>query len=254
VCTALRNLARRFAEMSCDLGVARALQLAPRKKESPMRTLVLSQLTVALAVASFVSLSPSLARAEGPAPSGSAPQPSASTSGAPVGAAAPSPASPPQARGASLVASNDSSTYEGPYTPPTVVPYEGGRIPKDATIEERTRKGLLVGGIVVAASAYTISLAYALSTCSAQQACRAGSDWLYVPIIGPFVTSAKSPTTGGAALAAFDGALQLGGVGMVVASALFPQKVVVTPGHASWKVEPVHMGSGMGVGVTMTHF
>lgn len=231
-----------------------------------MRTLVLSQLTVALAVASFVSLSPSLARAEGPAPSGSAPQPSGSapqpSASAPQpSAAAPSapteaaaPASPPQARGASLVASNDSSTYEGPYTPPTVVPYEGGRIPKDATIEERTRKGLLVGGIVVAASAYTISLAYALSTCSAQQACRAGSDWLYVPIIGPFVTSAKSPTTGGAALAAFDGALQLGGVGMVVASALFPQKVVVTPGHASWKVEPVHMGSGMGVGVTMTHF
>lgn len=226
-----------------------------------MRTLVLSHLTIALAVASFVSLSPSLARADEPAPSGSAPQPSAaaqppsaSTPGAPAGAAAASPASPPQARSASLVASNDSSTSEGPYTPPTVVPYEGGRIPKDATIEERTRKGLLVGGIVVAASAYSISLAYALSTCSAQQACRAGSDWLYVPILGPFVTSAKSPTTGGAALAAFDGALQLGGVAMVVASALFPQKVVVTPGHASWKVEPVHMGSGMGVGVTMTHF
>ena len=230
-----------------------------------MRTLVLSHLTVALAVASLVSLSPSLARADEPAPapaasaatpaaSAAAPLPSASTPGALVGAAATTPSTSPQARGPSVVAGNDSSAYEGPYTPPTIVPYEGGRIPKDATLEERTRKGLLVGGIVVAASAYSVSLAYALSTCSAQQACRAGSDWLYVPILGPFVTSAKSPTTGGAALAAFDGALQLGGVAMVVASALFPQKVVVTPGRASWKVEPVAVGAGMGVGVTMTHF
>jgi hypothetical protein len=239
-----------------------------------MRTIVLSHITVALAVAALAALSPSVARAEGPtpaptaassaptaAPSASAPQPSASVppsatapSAPTEAAAAPSARVAPPARGASQVASNDNSAYEGPYTPPTIVAYEGGRIPRDSTIEERTRKGFVVGGIVVAASAYTMSLAYALSTCGPQEKCRSGSDWLYVPIVGPFITSAKAPSTGGAAIAAFDGALQLGGIAMIVAGVLIPQKVVVTPGHASWKVEPLHMGSGMGVGVTMTHF
>jgi hypothetical protein len=113
---------------------------------------------------------------------------------------------------------------------------------------------MVIAGVVVTGSAYLFSLAYAGSTCGAQQDCRSGSDWLYVPIVGPFITSAKAPTSGGAALAAFDGMVQVGGVALAVAGALFPQQVVVSPGRASWKVEPVSVGSGMGVGVTMTHF
>ncbi len=55
---------------------------------------------------------------------------------------------------------------------------------------------------------YGSSLLYAVATCGAQQECRNGSAWLYVPVFGPFITAAQAPTTGGQALAAFDGAVQ----------------------------------------------
>jgi NADH:ubiquinone oxidoreductase subunit F (NADH-binding) len=103
----------------------------------------------------------------------------------------------------------------------------------------------------MAGSAYALSLFYAIGTCGAQMDCRNGSAWLYAPLIGPFMTAGQAPTSGGRALAIFDGALQTVGVALFVAGFLAPKKVVVMYRDASWRVEPVQMGSGMGLGLTV---
>ncbi len=211
---------------------------------------IASHLVLASTLAAAVSLFSTSARAADPvaptpATSAATPTPAASAATPTPAAPAPTPAPVPAA---------EESSYYGHYRPPVVVSYEGGAIPRDSHIEERPSRGLIIGGLVTAGTVYAASLTYALSTCGAQQDCRSGSDWLYVPVVGPFITSGKSPTSGGKALAAFDGALQLGGLVMAAVGLLVPQKVVVTPGRASLRVDPISVGSGMGVGVTMTHF
>lgn len=144
------------------------------------------------------------------------------------------------------------SAYEqSTYVPPKIVDYQGGRIPKDATIEERPRTAYVATGLSMAGGAYALSLFYAIGTCGAQMECRNGSAWLYAPLIGPFMTAGQAPTSGGRALAIFDGALQTVGVALFVAGFLAPKKVVVMYRDASWRVEPVQMGSGMGLGLTV---
>lgn len=144
------------------------------------------------------------------------------------------------------------SAYEqSTYVPPKIVDYQGGRIPKDATIEERPRTAYVATGLSMAGGAYALSLFYAIGTCGAQMECRNGSAWLYAPLIGPFMTAGQAPTSGGRALAIFDGAVQTVGVALFVAGFLAPKKVVVMYRDASWRVEPVQMGSGMGLGLTV---
>ena len=145
------------------------------------------------------------------------------------------------------------------YVTPTIVPYEGGTIPSDASIVTKPNLGLLGSGIGLFAASYAGALIYALSTCSAQESCRGGSSYLYIPFIGPFITAAanETPTTGGRALAAFDGSVQvLGGV-LAVASFVWPKKFVMWQGKtASVRVMPTTMGAGTsaGVAVTVTSF
>jgi hypothetical protein len=83
--------------------------------------------------------------------------------------------------------------------------------------------------------------------------CRSGSEWLYAPIIGPFMAAAKAPTTGGMALATFDGFVQVGGLALAAASLLSQKKVVVTYGKPSIEVTPMAVAGGSGVGITLTH-
>jgi hypothetical protein len=139
------------------------------------------------------------------------------------------------------------------YVPPHFVPYVGGAIPSSAHLETKPDLTFVGAGIGIASLPYVISLAYALSTCGAQMDCRPGSAFLYAPVVGPFITAAQSPTTGGAALAAFDGGLQLLGAALVVVGFAKPNQFVVWQDHtASLAVTPTTVASGAGGGVAIT--
>jgi hypothetical protein len=139
------------------------------------------------------------------------------------------------------------------YSPPHVVDYAGGRVPEYAHLEERPNTKLIELGLAVVAAPYTLSVLYALGTCGAQMDCRSGSQWLYIPVVGPFMTAAQAPTTGGQALSVFDGALQLIGAGLAVAGVMMPRSVVVWQDLATTlHVAPEVVPGGAGLSVTMT--
>ena len=150
-------------------------------------------------------------------------------------------------------------TPVGGYITPTIIPYEGGAIPNDAKIVTQPNMPVLGTGVGLLAASYGGALIYALSTCSAQETCRGGSSWLYIPFIGPFITAAANdtPTTGGRALAAFDGGVQVLGGALAIASFVWPKKFVLWQDkHASVQVTPTTLGAGTsaGVAVTVTNF
>jgi hypothetical protein len=143
------------------------------------------------------------------------------------------------------------------YVPPKIAPYQGGAIPEGATIERHPDIMLVGTGVGLLSASYFGALVYALGTCSAQETCRPGSGFLYIPIVGPFITAATAPTTGGAALAAFDGGVQVLGTALAVAGFLAPKKFVVWQNKGtSVSVSPTAMGAGTsaGVAVTLSHF
>ncbi len=142
------------------------------------------------------------------------------------------------------------------YTPPHFVPYAGGAIPSYANIATKPDMGLAASGIAVLGTSYFVSLVYALSTCGAQMDCRSGSGWLYLPVVGPFITAAQAPTTGGAALAAFDGGVQVLGAALAISSVLAPKKFVMWQDKTSkLSIAPTTVGAGTsaGLAVTLTH-
>jgi hypothetical protein len=152
----------------------------------------------------------------------------------------------------------------GGYVAPRFVPYLGGDIPKGAHIETRPDMAYVATGVSVLGSAYITSLIYGLSTCSAQMKCRPGSGWLYLPLAGPFITSAQSPTTGGQALAAFDGGVQVLGLALTIVGFAAPRKYVTWQRKSttvSWAPtvsgfgpsSEGRSGASAGLSVTVTH-
>jgi hypothetical protein len=141
----------------------------------------------------------------------------------------------------------------GGYVPPHMVPYLGGDIAPFAHIEAKPDMGFIKAGITIVGIAYGSSLFYALATCGAQMDCRAGSAALYAPVVGPFITAAQAPTSGGIALSMFDGGVQLLGAVLLVAGFVSPQKFVVWQDQtSSLKIAPTALGSGAGGGLSLT--
>ncbi len=138
------------------------------------------------------------------------------------------------------------------YSPPHVVPYQGGVIPSYAHLEDRPNKPLIQGRLGVAGSVYGLSVLYALGTCGAQMACREGSAWLYVPLVGPFVTATQAPTTGGQALSVFDGVLQVIGSVVAIAGLEMPRSVVAWQDRQDLAVRVKTDSVPGGVGLTLS--
>jgi len=158
-----------------------------------------------------------------------------------------------------VLAFSSTALADDGYVTPTIVPYEGGAIPRDAKLVTQPNVPVLGTGIGLFAASYGGALLYALSTCSAQETCRGGSSFLYIPFIGPFITAAvrETPTTGGRALAAFDGSAQVLSGALAIASFVWPKKFVMWQSKtAKVQVVPTTMGAGVsaGVAVTVTHF
>jgi len=143
---------------------------------------------------------------------------------------------------------------KGMYVAPESVPYEGGDVPANASIVSKPN-GVLIGtGIGLLGSAYLGSLIYGLATCTAQQECRQGSGYLYIPVIGPFITAATAPTTGGQALAAFDGGLQVVGAALIASGFIWPKKFVMWQDKsAALRVLPYAGQGAGGVNLTLTN-
>ena len=140
------------------------------------------------------------------------------------------------------------------YAPPHVVPYSGGDIPAYAHLEDRANTTLITSGLAVVAAPYAFSVLYALGTCGAQMDCRSGSQWLYMPVLGPFITAVQAPTSGGAALSVFDGAVQVFGASLALAGVFVPSKVVVWQDRTTaLRVTPGEIPGGAGVSLTLTH-
>jgi hypothetical protein len=139
------------------------------------------------------------------------------------------------------------------YQPPHVVNYTGGLVPSYAHLETRANTKVIELGLASAGAVYALTVLYALGTCGAQMACRSGSEWLYVPVVGPFMTAWQAPTSGGATLSVFDGTLQALGVGVAVAGVLLPRTVVVWQDpEVSVRITPVPTVGGGGFALTMT--
>lgn len=137
------------------------------------------------------------------------------------------------------------------YTAPRRVKYGGGPIPDYAHLETEPRKGLVIAGAVVFGVAYVGSLLAAIGYCGPGSTCVNGA--LYVPLVGPFIVAAQAPSSGGATLAAFDGVVQLSGLGLVIAGFVAPEKFVVwrdEDARASLTVVP---GGGGGVGLALRY-
>jgi len=152
-----------------------------------------------------------------------------------------------------LPARADDEARDG-YSPPHVVSYRGGTIPSYAHLEGRANWGFIDGGLWVTGVPYGLSVLYAMSTCGAQMDCRSGSQWLYVPVVGPFVTATQAPTTGGQALSVFDGALQSLGAVLMIAGVSMPHTVVVWQDEsAQLRITPNALSGGAGLSVALTN-
>ncbi|HTA92008.1 MAG TPA: hypothetical protein VK745_20655 [Polyangiaceae bacterium] len=85
------------------------------------------------------------------------------------------------------------SAYPPRLRAPDSVPYDGGPVPAGYHIEERPRRGLLVGGPIILGVPYVLGLAVASGGNFPNS-----TGWLLVPGIGPWITLAlrhKSSTT-----------------------------------------------------------
>lgn len=147
-------------------------------------------------------------------------------------------------------------TTEGGYQVPHAVPYEGGAIPEGASLQKRPNLTLIGVGLGIFSAAYVPSLITAAVACGPGKDCSntQGSAWLYLPVVGPFITIAQATSVGGQALAAFDAGMQLTGAALAVAGLVAQKKFVVWQDKsATVTVTPTASTSSAGIALTVTH-
>ncbi len=125
---------------------------------------------------------------------------------------------------------DDDSPRPGGYVTPQSTAYEGGKIPEGSTIEKKPNVVLVATGASIFGVAYAASVITAVSMCppgtdSKNPNCGAG--WLYLPIVGPFITATQASGPGGAALAAFNGGVQVLGAALALSGFIAQKKFVV---------------------------
>jgi len=119
------------------------------------------------------------------------------------------------------------------YVPPSpTLPYEeGDPIPPGYRLDSRPRRGLVVGGISMLASAWGLSLIIGLSvdTLAAAFGDNKSVAWpLYIPVVGPFVgIGVFDSKAAGTFVLAVDGLVQAGGLAMIIAGFAAPEKRLV---------------------------
>jgi hypothetical protein len=150
-----------------------------------------------------------------------------------------------------------------------VVDYHGGPIPPGATLETQRPTGLLVaGGIGFGAMYLTSVLNAALGTGFVSCSTGSGCDYLYIPVVGPFVTMGSGRFTGGDMFfLGLDGVVQTAGVAIFVIGMVRARQVLVFDGtaqhseprrlasrHPEWSLVPTAPGATAGATLSVIGF
>jgi len=178
-----------------------------------MRDCVVWRYAPGLALIGWLGTYASIASAQTAAPSASTPPAAAPAAAAPAAAAPQAAPPPPAAYPPPAGAYQTYPAYPAPAygvappgypppppgyayayptapRPPESVPYDGGPIPTGYHLEERPRRGPVIAGTVIVASAYALGLTVA-STDNFPNS----TGWLVVPVVGPWITLAARHQT-----------------------------------------------------------
>jgi hypothetical protein len=137
---------------------------------------------------------------------------------------------------------------------------EGEPIPPGYHADTRIRTGLVVGGAVTFGVMYLFSvLAGAVINDVADQPDYYGSstknergDFLFVPVLGPFLQMTKTKSSSGNTMLVIDGVAQAAGATMLIVGITSPKTVLVRNDLAEVRVTPMQVGTGNGVGLVGT--
>ena len=144
------------------------------------------------------------------------------------------------------------------------MPYNGGPVPAGYHVEERARKGLIIGGGLTLGIPWALGIAFASGSDFSNQ-----SGWLIVPVLGPWINIAarKSDTycTGYGTnstcidqvdnsyrtLLVLDGLTQAAGAVMLIYGLASPKKVITRDFVGNLHFTPAPMGR-LGYGGVLT--
>lgn len=136
---------------------------------------------------------------------------------------------------------------------------EGEPIPPGYHAETRIRSGLVVGGAVTFGVMYLISVLVGAAmndAAKAESAYGGGGtrgDFLFVPVLGPFLQMSKTSTSSGNVTLAIDGIAQAGGAVMLVVGVTSPRTVLVRNDLGEIRITPMKVGErGTGLGLVGT--
>jgi hypothetical protein len=125
---------------------------------------------------------------------------------------------------------------------------DGDPIPPGYHPTQRARTGLIVGGAVMFGTLYFLS---ALVAAVASDAGNTGDNALYLPGVGPFIQMTTTSSSTANLFLALDGAIQSGGIAMLIYGIATPKTVLVRNDLATTPVVlPIRIGTdGYGLGV-----
>jgi len=199
------------------------------------------------------SAAPAAPAQPAPAPAPAAPPPAYTYAPPPPGYTYAYPAPPAPAYGA----------YPTPLRAPESAPYNGGPVPAGYHVEERARRGLVVGGAVTLGVPWVLGVTIASGYDFSNQ-----SGWLVVPALGPWITIAArkndticdyvgssnsncSPDNSVRTILILDGLTQAAGTIMFVYGLASPKKVITRDFVGSLHFTPAPMGK-LGYGGVLT--
>lgn len=134
--------------------------------------------------------------------------------------------------------------------------YENGEpIPPGYHADTRVRTGLVVGGAVTFGVMYLFSVlaGSAINDANKYSSDHTRGDFLFVPVLGPFLQMTKTSTSSGTTLLAIDGLAQAAGATMLMVGVMSPRTVLVRNDLAEVRITPMRVGEkGNGVGLVGT--
>ncbi|MDB4942850.1 MAG: hypothetical protein JWP97_2384 [Labilithrix sp.] len=138
------------------------------------------------------------------------------------------------------------------YGPRVIKDYEEGEpVPQGYHPEQRTRTGLVVGGAVTLGVMWMISALVGAAINDVEHS--DGGDFLYIPVLGPFLQMTRTDSSSGNMVLAIDGIAQGAGAAMLIGGIVAPRTVLVRNDLAEVRVTPMKVGrDGTGLGLTGT--
>ena len=132
---------------------------------------------------------------------------------------------------------------------------EGEPVPHGYHAETRVRTGLVVGGAVTFGVMYLFSVLAGsiVNDANKYSSDHTRGDFLFVPVVGPFLQMTNTSSSSGTTMLAIDGLAQAAGATMLIVGVMSPRTVLVRNDLAEVRVTPMQVGEkGSGVGLVGT--